>query len=682
MHGHVPSRAVGTQPGQTDAIAGWPEQELLEVFFGHAPIGLGLIDDELRYVRVNARLAAINGSAAADHLGRTVREVLPDAADMIEPLLHRALGGEPVLELSVDGPPDERGDVRRFRVSYVPLRRGAQGPVAGVAALVAEVTDRHAVESELRLAQGRLQLALEGTHTGTFEWDVASDHVRWSENLGPLWGERRGWQPVTYDGWLATVHPDDRAAMAAAVARSVETGEGYHREFRRLRPDGTILWAETKTHVVCDEAGRPVTLVGLVYDISERHRRERANRFLADASLELARSLDPGATLQRVADLAVPELGDWCSVLLDGPDRLRTIAVAHSDPAKVALAEELGRRYPADPAAPTGAPAVLRSGRPEIYPVIPQEMLDRSASDAEHLELLQRLDLRSAIVVPMTARGRTVGAMTFVFAESGREYGTWELELAEELGRRAGLAVDNGRLHQRARAAAEQLQRSLLPELPDVPGWSIAAAYRPGEDGTQVGGDWYDVFGLPDGRCAIVVGDVVGRGLDAAATMGQLRSWLRAHAVRCEDPADVLAELDATIEAIGGVSFATCAVALLDPATGAGAVASAGHVPPLLLAAGSPMFADAQAGAPLGAGGPARESAPLALEPGDTIVLYTDGLVERRDVPLEARLEMLRSALAAPAGHADELVGRALDEMLEHSEHPDDAVVLVVRRVR
>src|SRR3954452_20991627 len=347
------------------------------------------------------------------------------------------------------------------------------------------------------MAQPRVELALEGTGTGTFERDIAKDEVRWSAKLSELRGAPGG-SPRTFEDWVQSVHPDDRERMRETALEAIRTGKGYECAFRTVPANGQVRWAETRTHVVCDDDGSPRMLVGLVSDVTERQRREQATAFLAQAGIELARSLEVGPTLRRVASLAVPELADRCTIVLVDGDRIETYGSTDAaEPGEVAL-------------------AVVRSGESAFAP--------------------------DGVVVPIVARGRTLGAMTFELTGSGRSYGSFDLGLAEELGRRAGLAIDNARLHEQLRGAVELLQRSLLPESLGAPGVEVAAAYRPGEDGTRVGGDWYDVFALPGERCAIVAGDVVVRGLAAAATMGQLRAWLRTHAIRREDPAEVLAD--------------------------------------------------------------------------------------------------------------------------------------------
>jgi PAS domain S-box-containing protein len=203
-----------------------------------------------------------------------------------------------------------------------------------------------------------------------------------------------------------------------------------------------------------DARGEVAGVVGVATNITERRRREQANLLLAEAGRVLTESLDFRATLNRVAQLVTPALADWCSVMLVGPSgKLESLAVAHADPAKVRWAREIVERYPSDPNAPSGVSAVLRSGRSELYPDISDEMVATVAQDENHLALLRAVGMRSVMIVPIQAHGRTMGALTLIGAESGRQFTAQDLPIAEELARRSALAIENAELFEAAAAA-------------------------------------------------------------------------------------------------------------------------------------------------------------------------------------------------------------------------------------
>lgn len=405
--------------------------------------------------------------------------------------------------------------------------------------------------------------------------------------------------------------------------------------------------------------------------------------FLATASAELSSSLDYQTTLTKVAKLTVPILADWCAVEVVEDGRLRTLAVAHVDPEKVELAEELQRRYPSDPQAATGAPNVVRSGVSELYPDISDEMLVAGTRDEEHLRLARELQLRSAICVPLTARGRVLGAFTLVSAESGRRYDADDLAFAEEVARRAAVAIDNAHLHSETRDAAVRLQRAVLPQAPlQVSGWDIAAHYAPAGR-TEVGGDFYDTVPLDDGRIAVLVGDVMGRGVAAAAAMSQVRAAMRAYIAVDPDPALVLGKLDRMFAMYDTSQLVTLVYLVCDPATDTAVGVNAGHPPAVVVrASGTVEPAALSRGVPLGVGPEDRSATSVELFAGDTLLLYSDGLVERRGEDIDVGLARLETAAAGLAdGPIDEQLERVVSGILD-GERDDDVTALAVRRAR
>jgi len=223
---------------------------------------------------------------------------------------------------------------------------------------------------------------------------------------------------------------------------------------RHRRPNGTEGWCVVQARPIRDAAGRPVLAVSLFRDVTSQLRADEALQFLADAGALLASSLDYETTLQQVTQLVVPRLADWCGVSLQRPDRrIVQVAVAHVDPAKVTWARELERRFPTSPDSPTGVPRVLRTGQPEFYPEITEEMLTATVQSPEQLDVVRQLGFNSVMIVPLSARGRTLGTLSFVQAESGRHYVPSDLILAQQLADRAALAIDNARLYQEAQDA-------------------------------------------------------------------------------------------------------------------------------------------------------------------------------------------------------------------------------------
>ncbi len=258
------------------------------------------------------------------------------------------------------------------------------------------------------------------------------------------------------------IPPALRERHRAGLKKYLETGKGgvigRRIELSAIRADGSEFPVELAITPI--EVGGSVAFTAYLRDITERRRAETERTFLAEVGPALAAVLDVRKTLATLARLAVPRLADWCAVDMLGadPSVVEQVAVAHIDPAKVAMAEELGKRYPPDPNAASGVPAVLRTGKSVLYPVIPEELLVASAVDAEHLRIIRELRLKSAMTVPITARGRTLGAITFAYAESGRSYTEADLQFAEEFARRAAIAVDNAALYeseQNARRNAE-----------------------------------------------------------------------------------------------------------------------------------------------------------------------------------------------------------------------------------
>jgi PAS domain S-box-containing protein len=462
----------------------------------------------------------------------------------------------------------------------------------------------------------------------------------------------------------------------------------------RSRETGEERWSVVKSTPIRDEAGEVVLAISVMEDVTDRMRAERAERFLSQASKLLAASLDYPTTMRRVADLAVPQVADWCAVdVLDDRGALRHVALAAADEADLPLARELRDRYPVDPRAPTGVPHVIRSGDPELFSEIEDEMLSAGARDARHLELLRSLHMKSVMIAPMTARGRTLGAMTFVSSHSGRRFDVEDLGLAEELARRAATAVDNARLYGERAYIARALQESLLPPtLPEIGGVEVAARFRAAGDGNEVGGDFYDLFDTGDAQWAVVMGDVCGKGARAAAMTALARYTLRAAAMREDRPSDVLSTLnEALVRQRADEQFCTVAFARL-VRNGAGTritVASGGHPLPLVLRADGRVDAVGTPGSLLGImPDPQLSDDSVRLDPGDAVILYTDGVTDahapERVLSPADLAGLLRECAGLDAAAIAERVERGATASVagEAAADPRDDVAILVLRVR
>jgi GAF domain-containing protein len=406
-------------------------------------------------------------------------------------------------------------------------------------------------------------------------------------------------------------------------------------------------------------------------------------RFLADASQVLASSLEYRQTLSQVAALAVPDHADWCSVEIVEDGVLRTLAVAHIDPAKVELAHQLQTRWPSDPSSPSGSAQVVRTGQSLLIEEVTDDMLVRATRDPEHLRVARQLGLRSAISVPLTAHETVLGVLTLVSAESDRRYGADDVAFVEDLGRRAALAIDNADLYSQTRHVAARLQEALLPQrLPDLPGWDLAALYRQAGR-TEVGGDFYDILRLPDDTVVAFIGDVMGRGVDAAAAGARLRAAVRVLVAQDPHPSAVALGMDRFMAADAPTPLATAVYLHFDPAADTLDLVVAGHLPPLLLRADTSVAYLVDAGSPvLGVGPVARPSQRVPFAPGDSLLLYTDGLVERRAEDIDAGLDRLaagaRDLLTLPSTRTLALAALA-DAVADQDRHDDVAALLVHR---
>lgn len=408
----------------------------------------------------------------------------------------------------------------------------------------------------------------------------------------------------------------------------------------------------------------------------ERTARQRSS-FLADSTARVTSSLDPAETLAHLTDLVVPELADWCAVYqVDEQGRISAATAQHRDAGRTPRMQRLQHEHPPDQDGFGDIAEVLRSGRRICEPVVPVERQEQFSGLFGDDQEARSLRPASALAVPFVRRERVLGALVLARVD-GPAYDDGDLLLASELADRAAVALDNAERFRREREVALTLQRSLLPQvLPRVPGLALAWRYFPGAAGTHVGGDWYDVIPLERGRVALIIGDVMGRGLQAAAVMGQLRATARAHISGELSPAEVLARIDTELMRLEQDQIATALLCLLDPSTGTLTAASAGHLSPLVRTDdGIVRYLDVTPGPPLGTGAGACTDLEVSLTGGATVLLFTDGLVEDRRLSLDEGMAKLAAAVA-DSQEPELLCDRALVALGRDTEHDDDTAML------
>ena len=469
-------------------------------------------------------------------------------------------------------------------------------------------------------------------------------------------------------GTLAVMDRESRAWTRSEVALLIELGEVCSSELRlRIARE------------IADEARRAA---------------ESAHdqlSLLGEVTETLSATMDLDEALGRLGTMVAGRIADWCVVALAEPSgTVRHVSAAHHDPA---YARDTARLAQLAAAAPREMKALVAAVRRIALPIredaADPKALRSSINPGEIVEIAERFGLGSYLVAPITAPvgRRIVGVMILVNDAERGPFGEAEERTAIEIGRRAGLAIDNNRLYGRQRHVAEVLQHSMLPDLPDIPGMELHARYLPAQVGAAVGGDWYDAFLQPDGSVMLAVGDVSGHDIEAAATMGQVRNLVRGDAYgRDDEPGPLLAQLDRALHGLGMPAAATAVLARLRrDDTGGGAesyavtFANAGHPPPVLLRPDGEVEIWWEAPEPLLGLLPRDERSThrRRVQPGSTLLLYTDGLVEHPAKLIDEGIARIRAVLRGNAHlSTDELCTRLLNTA---TRHDDDIALLVVR---
>ncbi|ROQ82545.1 Phosphoserine phosphatase RsbP [Streptomyces sp. ADI92-24] len=617
---------------------------------------------------------------------------------------------------------------------YVMPSETATGERAAVC-IVVDVRALRGIETDLAASQAIFGQSPFGFVLFGTDFTVLRANQRFATVFGGRADDHRG---RTVHDYLAGPEAD---RLAATLSRVLATGESV----TDLQLIGTAPgepesrnWS-MNLYRVHSGTGRPIGIAGLATDVTRRHIAAReaasARRNLAllnEASARIGNSLDLETTARELLDVAVPGFCDLASVdlyqaLLTGEEAppgswspLRQEAVGGSaELRRVAFASAVSDAMPDTAPGPVGdASQTWTPPGPPALGAVHRYPFNSSCAKAlrtGHVEDVPGDDrgfVQSTFAVPMVAHDTVVGLVQFSRTKGSEPFGERDRALATELAARAAVCIDNARLYRREHERALILQRSLLPPGdPEAAGLDIACRYLPGNTATEVGGDWFDVIELPGHRTALVVGDVMGRGLRAAVAMGELRTAVRTLALLDLEPAEVLSALDevarglgtpggsTSSDGIGGaqwpsraahksreadlseVYLATCIYAVYDPVTRRCTFANAGHLPPVVVEPGEPaLLLDVPPGMPLGVGGEPFEEVEVELREGALLALYTDGLVESRDHPLDEGLEALRGALVAPAQPLEDVCDRVLSTL--DTRHGEDDIALLMARIQ
>ncbi len=685
---------------------------LLATVLATAPLGIAFIGQDLAFGRVNPVMAQLGGGITpAGHLGRTPAEVWPrDLADWVAAAVRRVLSGHqpqfaadwpvPVPSPAAPPGPEDQGQEgavwvppaepgRRWSLSCYPVP-DQDGSITGAVLLAEDVTDQQAGQEAVRRSEERYKSLVEAgaqvvwvtTPTGR----IAEDAPEWR------WITGQSEQEYSEGGWLAAVHPEDAERVEREWRACIKGHKGFDGRYRVRTKTGSYRHYDVRA-VPIERDGTVIEWIGACTDVTAQREAEemrgRLTEQLSAAALRTARlqqatsMLAEALTVDKVVEV-ITEVGRSAIgaersavAMLDG-DRLRLRTINPSG-------------LPQGPGTPSGdmpldTPSVMTAAITARRPVLlesPDAMRRHFEAEVDVSLFLAHSDEQAWVGLPLLSSGAALGALRFSFTRP-RMITEEERVFLEALAGQCAMALERASLFEREHTTAETLQRSLLPDrLPTVPGIVLEARYLPVTRNMEIGGDWYDAFRLPDGKLAVAAGDVMGKGLTAAAGMGRVRNALRALALTDPRPAAVLAGLDRLFIATElEEQVTTVAYLVVDPETGEGMAGNAGHLPPLLLSSGAPPRLDeTEAGTPLGWASPRQQYA-FALPPGSTAVLYSDGLVENRRRGLDAGLDEL-VAVAAQASpemleDPERLLGYLVDRMLAGHEQDDDVTVLVL----
>jgi PAS domain S-box-containing protein len=667
-----------------------PSVDITAALLDQVRVAVVAVDLSNHVTHWNREAEQLYGWSADEVIGQTSTSigVAPTDKENADEIARRILAGEswtgefPVMTKS--------GVYKRMHFHAGPVR-DETGAVIGLVSVASDAEEMEETAAQLSLFQS----ALGQSPVGVGMYDEELNYVRANQALLDIIGlpleQVRGRRVRDVLGPVLGQQVESFLTRVFATGDPVINHEVHGPT--PLHPDED-RWYQVSYFRLTDNAGRVVGAASLVSDVDEEHRiRDRLHEvterlaLLGKVSELLASSLQLDKTLAALARLVVPGFADHCVVdLIDDNFDLVRRAVVH--------APEI-TPFDSDPWAPPGeivtypdahpVAQALASGRAVTLHAAPSDIdYDALAPTPESADYARRVGVQSAIAVPLVSHGETIGVVSFALSVSGRRYTLDDQRLAQEIAVRAAVAIDNAQLFRREQQTALTLQRSLLPgALPETEDLQAAAAYFPAGDEGEVGGDWYDVIPLPSGRVAIVIGDVMGRGIRAAALMGQLRAVVRGYAVQDMPPVDVVAYLDDLVRSLDDASIVTCVYAVYDPVDRAVCISNAGHLPPLLVnGIGATKVLNDNTGIALGAGKAPFEQFEVELNDGDALVLYTDGLVETRGSDIDDGIATLATAVSPLPDSLDEACARALSVRTPDAQDDDVAVLVVRARTR
>ncbi len=705
----------------------------LDGLLEHGPFGFAFLDRDGRIIGLNQRYSELTDAPREVHVGRLIAEVAPEVGDAIRDAIKRVVSDRrPAadVELTTAGVGE-----RFWLLSHYPIR-DADGEVAGVGSLAVDITEQRRRERAERLRARASELvslpvdegsdlsvvaavavpefadvcalflpaghgltrrvAIVHADGGDLQRDLSALEARWPIDIGRFHAALDGAETLLVDDVddvlrrsFGSDDPDaidlaERVGVQSVLLARVAVG---------ARDLGVVAFGYTKSSgrryhdddraLARDLADRFAQLLERSYLSREAEHAASRLDLLAAISELLTVDLDSQARLDAIVEVVIPSFAESCAVYIPvGDDAIEMVAFASASPHARSEWLALGSpiRHPLDSMAPPSQ--VMRTGEPILIRDLdhgPDVAADLGETSAR-LRVATNVD--SLIVVPLPGLDTPIGVIAFGLSGRGRRYEPSDSQLAGEIARRVSPAVENAWRFEREIATTEQLQRILLPErLDHVDGAEIAARYLPSAVDVRVGGDWYDTVGLPDGRLLVTIGDVAGHGARAATWMGKLRSVVQFCLFDGLSPAETLEHVNRYCLLLPGSDMTTAMIGIYDPATRRLQFASAGHPPALVRHADATVreIWDGR-GPPLGAlDHPQFEAAEIVLETNEVLVLYTDGLVERRGESIDVGLHRLAAAVATERPTMEMLVESIIGELFSDVEPADDVAVLVLR---